>query len=286
MTVPLPTRLVVLAAALAASGCAMHREPVVRPPGIQVVRSIVLHGHTVRVHIADTRQFTGGVRPLIVYATGDRGWAGKDLDFYRHLVAWEYPVAGFDAHDYVKHLGPTATTTPAGLAADYEAIIAAARDALGMRDTDPVVLVGVSRGADLSVVAAGTRQLRAHLSGVVAVALTREEEYVKWFGRRLRRAEAHAATDAARGTGDGTTRQMVQLYEYLPLLRELPITVIQSTNDNYLPASQARVLFGPDTASRHFVAVEARNHSFAGARDRLYQALRAALDRLSSAMRP
>jgi hypothetical protein len=279
-------RRAALAAALALSGCASHREPVIRPPGIQAVRSIVLHGHRLRVHVADTRQPADGVRPLLVYATGDRGWAGKDLDFYRHLVAWNYPVAGFDAHDYVKHLGPTDTTTPAGLAADYEAIIAAARDALGMRDTDPVVLVGVSRGADLSVVAAGTRLLRAHLSGVVAVALTREEEYVKWFGRRLRRAEANAATNAARGEGDGATRQMVQLYEYLPLLRELPITVIQSTNDNYLPAAQARVLFGADTPSRHFVAVEARNHSFAGARDRLYEALHTALDRLSSAMRP
>jgi hypothetical protein len=262
-------RRAALAAALALSGCASHREPVIRPPGIQAVRSIVLHGHRLRVHVADTRQPADGVRPLLVYATGDRGWAGKDLDFYRHLVAWNYPVAGFDAHDYVKHLGPTDTTTPAGLAADYEAIIAAARDALGMRDTDPVVLVGVS-----------------HLSGVVAVALTREEEYVKWFGRRLRRAEANAATNAARGEGDGATRQMVQLYEYLPLLRELPITVIQSTNDNYLPAAQARVLFGADTPSRHFVAVEARNHSFAGARDRLYEALHTALDRLSSAMRP
>jgi pimeloyl-ACP methyl ester carboxylesterase len=270
----------VISAALVLSGCGMHREPVVAPPGVQVVRSIVLHGHTVRVHVADTRQSNGTVRPLLVYATGDRGWAGKDLDVYRHLVAWGYPVAGFDAHDYVKHLGPASTTTPAGLAADYGAIITAARDALGMYDDDPVVLVGVSRGADLSVVAAGTRLLRARLSGVVAVALTREEEYVKWFGRRLRRARANAekGTD---GSGSEDTPQMVELYEYLPLLRELPITVIQSTNDNYLPAAQARVLFGPDTAVRHFVAIQARNHSFAGARDRLYDAMRTALDRIA-----
>ena len=281
-------RSVLLAAGLALSGCGMHREPVVRPPGIQVVRSITLHGHTVRVHIADTRQAgPGDVRPLLVYATGDRGWAGKDLDFYRHLVAWGYPVAGFDAHDYVNHLGPSSTTTPAALAADYEMIIASARDALGIRDSAPVVLVGVSRGADLSVVAAGTRLLRSRLSGVVAVALTREEEYVKWFGRRWRRAQANAARNSSNGgTPAATTPQMVQLYEYLPRLGDLPITVIQSTNDKYLPAAQARVLFGPDTPVRRFISIEARNHSFAGARDRLYDALHAALDRETAAMHP
>ena len=273
-------RSALAAAALALSACGMHREPVVRPPGVQTVRSLALNGHTLRVHIADTRQ-AREARPLLVYATGDRGWAGKDLDVYRHLVAWGYPVAGFDAHDYVKHLGPTASTTPGRVAADYGAIIAAARNALGLRDTDPVVLVGVSRGADLSVVAAGARPLRTRLSGVIAVALTREEEYVKWFGRRLRRAEARQARNDA-----GEMPQMVQLYDYLPLLRELPITVIQSTRDNYLPAAQARALFGPDTAVRNFIAIDARNHSFAGARERLYDAMHGALERLSAAMRP
>ena len=279
-------RSVIVLAALAAAGCGMHREPVIHPPGIQVVRAVVLHGHTVRVHVADMRAPADASRPLIVYATGDRGWAGKDLDFFRHLVAWNYPVAGFDAHDYVKHLGPAAVTTPARLAADYEAIIAAARGALGMHADDPVVLVGVSRGADLSVVAAGTRLLRTRLNGVVAVALTREEEYVKWFGRRVRRARAHASANGNQIDGDGSAPQMVQLYKYLPRLGELPITVIQSTKDNYLPAAQARVLFGPDTPVRHFVTVQARNHSFAGARDRMYGALRSALDRLARAMRP
>jgi len=268
--------------ALGLAACGMHREPVVRPPGVQVVRSIVLNDHALRVHVADTR-VSGGVRPLLVYATGDRGWAGKDLDVYRHLVAWGYPVAGFDAHDYVKHLGPSEATTPGRLAGDYAAIITTAREALGLPESVPVVLVGVSRGADLSVVAAGRQPLRDRLSGVVAVALTREEEYVKWFGRRLRRTRAaEEKQDEAEGRAPP---RMVQLYEYLPLLGEVPLTVIQSTRDNYLPAAQARALFGPDTPVRHFISIDAANHSFAGARDRLYDAMRGALERLTAAMR-
>jgi hypothetical protein len=259
-----------LAAALLLGGCGMHREPVVKPPGVQTVQTIVLNHHPLRVHVADARPPAAGVRPLVVYATGDRGWAGKDLDVYRHLVAWGYPVAGFDAHDYVKHLGRSESTTPARLAHDYGVIISTARAALGLPANVPVVLLGVSRGADLSVVAAGRPPLRARLSGVVAVALTREEEYVKWFGRRLRRSPSLAPA-------------MVQLYEYLPLLGDLPLTVIQSTRDNYLPAAEARELFGPDTPGRRLVPVDARNHSFAGSRDELYEAMRAALERVSDA---
>jgi hypothetical protein len=270
-------------AALSSWGCGMHREPVVQPPGVQAVRSVVLNGHPLRVHAADTRVADSGARPLIVYATGDRGWAGKDLDVYRHLVAWGYPVAGFDAHDYVKHLGPSGTTTPDRVASDYGAIIAAARTALDLQDAVPVVLVGVSRGADLSVVAAGQPHVRDHLSGVVAVALTREEEYVKWFRRHLHASKRAAA--APSGDSVVSAPDIVQLYEYLPRLHDVPITVIQSTRDNYLPAAEARVLFGPDTVVRHFVSIDAHNHSFAGAREELYAAMHGALERLISAMR-
>lgn len=271
---------VLLVASMTVAGCGMHREPVVVPPGVQGVRTIVLNGHRLRVHVADTRQPSTGIRPLIVYATGDRGWAGKDLDVYRHLVAWGYPVAGFDAHDYVKHLGRSESTTPGRLANDYGAIISTAREALGLPNDRPVVLVGVSRGADLSVVAAGRPPLRASLSGVVAVALTREEEYVKWFGRRLRR---RAAPDPPSSPASVPARvpAMVQLYDYLPLLRELPLTVIQSTRDNYLPAAEARVLFGSDTPVRQLIPIDARNHSFAGSREDLYQAMHGALERLT-----
>ena len=271
---------VVLGAAIVLAGCATHREPAVRPPGVETVRTIVLNGHSLRVHAADARQPGSVVRPLLVYATGDRGWAGKDLDVYRHLVAWGYPVAGFDAHDYVKHLGRDAWTTPGRLGADYASIIAAARAALGLPDIRPVVLVGVSRGADLAVVAAGRLPADVHLTGVVAVALTKEEEYVRWFGRSLHHL-AEAVPLPAAVAPETHVPTMVQLYEYLPLLRELPLTVIQSTHDKYLPAADARALFGPDTPVRTFIVIDARNHSFAGARDEMYAAVHGTLERLT-----
>jgi hypothetical protein len=69
----------------------------------------------------------------------------------------------------------------------------------------------------------------------------------------------------------------LELYPYIPQLGDVPLSVIQSTRDNYLPADAARELFGADTPRRVLHAVDARNHSFSGARDVLYSTLRSSL---------
>jgi hypothetical protein len=256
-------RAAALTVALLAAACVptVHLPPSVLAPD----RTVLLHAHALRLHLANPH--APAQLPLIVFATGDGGWHRRDVDAWRHLVSWGYPAVGFDARDYVTHLEPPAdTTTPSRLAADYAVIITAAREALHLASDRPVVLVGVSRGAGLSVVAAGQRAIRAELSGVLAVALTREEEYVKWYRRLGRRGRSSRVAE------------MVQIYDYVPRLGDLPLAVVQSTHDNYLPASEARALFGPDTTHRRFAAVAARNHSFAGARDDLYRAMEESLE--------
>jgi Bacterial virulence protein (VirJ) len=254
--------------AMCASGaCAARARPIVAD------RPIALNGHLLRLHFANANRGTveSPAAPLLVFATGDGGMHRKDLDAYRHLVALGYPIVGFDAHDYVTHLGHEEATTPARLATDYERIIDTARHVLHLDAGQPVVLVGVSRGAGLSVVAAGHRTLRDSIAGVVAVALTQEEEYVHWY-RRIRRDGANPVDRPAAGQP-----VIVEVYKYLPRLGDMPIAVIQSTRDNYLPAAAARAMFGPDTPNRRFQAIDARNHSFRGARSELYDAMRGAL---------
>jgi hypothetical protein len=218
-------------------------------------RSIQLNEHPLVLHLSPGTSAHDG--ELLVYATGDGGWRGKDKDLYRQLASWGYGVVGFSAPEYLKHLpGDDGTTTPARLALDFAAIIDASRAALELPPTSPAILVGVSRGADLVVVAAGQPGLQPELGGVVAVALTREEEYV----RRRRRPKV-----------------ALDLYTYLPQLGDVPLSLIQSTRDNYLPADAARALFGEDTPVRTFHAIEARNHSFSGARSILYSTVRSSL---------
>lgn len=250
-------RRVIIAVLIAfAVGC-VQRIPESKPALVQVTRGVTLNGFLVTLHLTKPL-VTSLDRPLLIYATGDGGWRGKDLDLFRHLITFGYATAGFSAPEYYKHLrGDQETTTPALLARDYAKIIESAKNELTLPSGTPVILVGVSRGAGLSVVAAGQPELRQVVDGVVVMALTKEEEHVRWRRRRQ-------STE-------------LEIYDYLPRL-DLPVAVIQSTRDNYLPADQARSLFGTDTDRRQFHAIDARNHSFAGARPLLYETLRSSLE--------
>ncbi len=241
--------LAIMATALAV-GCLQRVPPVVPVAPAQFDRPLLLNGHRLTIHLASPART--GIRRLLMYATGDGGWRGKDLDTYRKLISWGYPTVGFSSPDYLSHLADGAETTTANrLARDFGAIIDFAKASLMLSSETPVILVGVSRGAGLAVVAAGQGALRGELAGVVAVALTKEEEHV----RRLRRILVNPAQSRER------TPVVIETYEYLPRLGAEPVSVIQSTHDSYLPADAARVLFGPDTERRQFHAIEARDHS-------------------------
>src|SRR5262249_60275511 len=100
--------------ALFAQGC-VQRLPHGKQPLLELARGITLNGFPVTLHLP--RPLALPSRPLLIYATGDGGWRGKDLDLFRHLASWGYAVAGFSSPEYVKHLqGQDQTTTPPLLA--------------------------------------------------------------------------------------------------------------------------------------------------------------------------
>jgi dienelactone hydrolase len=205
---------------------------------------------------------------LVVYATGDGGWRGLDEDIFKWICAWNYPAVGFSSKGYLKNLGYIGdTTTPRRLVADFKTIIQFAEQKLEMRQSTRIVLVGLSRGAGLAVVAAGQGELKPDLAGVLAIALTKEEEHVVHYRRR--RAQP------------GQPKQellVIQTYEYLPRIDSVPVMVIQSTNDGYLPAGAARALFGPDTEMKKLLPINARNHGFSGGCFDLYSGTKSGLD--------
>jgi len=204
--------------------------------------------------------------PLVLFATGDGGWRGKDKDAFERMTAWEYPLAGFSSPAYLRHIvRHMHAAAPTDVARDSLRLIAVAKAHLGVASDAPAVLVGVSRGSGLAVAAAGEPALQRGLVGVVAVALTREEEYV----HRLKRKREAPQEDPE--------LVMLDNYEYLPRLRTLPLAIIQSTHDDYLPAEEARRLLGPDSTLRELRPIASKNHSFSDAREPLYRELRSAL---------
>jgi hypothetical protein len=239
----------------------------------------VMDDTTAPVHVQDRWLLVHLARPVItsapppvyvLYVTGDGGWNGKDVATFEHVRAWGRPVAGFSAPDYLDRLaGQEQTVPPQDLARDFGTILQATAARLGLAPDTPAVLVGVSRGADLVVIAAGEAAIAQRIAGVVAIALTDEEEYVRHPPRHV----PHLGHSSSREPA----LEMARPYEYLPRI-PWPTVLIQSTNDQYVPAARAAVQFGPQSALRRFYPIEARNHSFGGAREEMYRALRASLE--------
>jgi fermentation-respiration switch protein FrsA (DUF1100 family) len=208
----------------------------------------------------------GPKKVLLVYATGDGGWLALGGNIFEWLTQLNYPVVGFSSRAYVNSVweaSESGVTTPRALAEDYEQIIGYAKTRLGLPPDTSIILVGLSRGSGLSVVAAGEGKLNGNLAGLLTIALTKEEEYVH---HRTRRESMPR------------TQFEVQNYEYLNRITTIPVVVLQSTNDHYLSAQEARELFGPDTELRKLYSIEALNHGVVNGCTSLYQEVRSALD--------
>ncbi|HEX3704904.1 MAG TPA: AcvB/VirJ family lysyl-phosphatidylglycerol hydrolase [Vicinamibacterales bacterium] len=207
------------------------------------------------------------MHPLILYATGDGGWRGKDEEAFERMTRWGYPLVGFSSPVYLRHIvRHMHEATPSDVARDYARIIRIAKARMSLPDEMRTVLLGVSRGSGLAVAAAGEPGFQPLLVGVVAVALTREEEYV----HRLRRSR--------KTPQEPPEMVMLDNYEYLPRLRSLPLSIIQSVHDNYLPAEEARRLLGPDSTLHQLHPIASKNHSFTDARDALYAQMKSSLE--------
>ena len=203
---------------------------------------------------------------LVVFATGDAGWWGTSHELFAHLAQQGYVIAGFNAPEILKPIvrseeRMSTADAAQGLAQAY----AHAKRDLGLADSTPIIVVGFSRGATLVAFTALHPELRDGVGGAVAIALTREADYLKAPSRE--RAPEVQVDDQGR----------IQIYPALKLLGSTPVAVIQSTNDPYVPAAESRQLLGPDTPTLRLYEVEARNHGFSGGRDQLMQDLDDAL---------
>jgi hypothetical protein len=247
----------VVLVALSVAACATVGMPPSGSSAIEFDTTVRLHAHDLTLHLT-----AGQPRsvPLIVYATGDGGWWGKDKAIFRALETWGYPVAGISSRAYLKHLNDgNRLLRPAQVASDFSAIVTASKTALGLPESTPFVLVGKSRGAGLEVAAASASRFNGRLRGILAVGLTGEEEYV----------------DGA--TGDAP-QVPLRTYQTLPAIGRTRVAVIQSSRDQWVPANEARELLGPDTSSRRLFTVDSRDHNFGGALPTLYRDMERSFD--------
>jgi hypothetical protein len=105
------------------------------------------------------------------------------------------------------------------------------------------------------VLAGSEPSTRGRLAGVIAIGLGPGEDLAAV-------SDDEATDDGQPGDMDGPSR--FDTYATIARLAPVACAVIQASHDNYLPAAQARRLFGPDTDRRRLYAIDARNHRFTG----------------------
>jgi fermentation-respiration switch protein FrsA (DUF1100 family) len=204
---------------------------------------------------------------MILFATGDAGWFGTSHVILKHLVDRGFVVAAYDSRRVVSGMeNAKEPVTFERAAAGVETVLVASKKALGLPDATPVIVTGFSRGANLVVFAAGEPSLQRHIAGGVAVALTAESDYIQPPDPAHR---SPAIQLDAKGR--------ILTYPAIARLGSIPLAVIQSAGDKYVPAAESRRLFGPDTATRHLYEVDASNHGFSGGQEAMLKDLDEAL---------
>jgi hypothetical protein len=246
-------------------GCASTLRP---KPGVYDVAEQRLKAGPRTLHVT----YVTPVQPrrtesFIVFASGDGGWRGPSAAVLEHLAEQGYPIAGIKAPEVIRPVRRAGERLGMTQAAQRLAeIYVRARQGLGVAATVPMIVIGFSRGATLVALTAVTPALRDGLGGAIAIALTREVDYL------------HAPEPAERRPGiEVDKRDRILIYPAVKSLSFAPLAVIQSMHDGYVPSAEARQLLGPDVANRRLYEVAARNHRFGGGREDLLRDLDDAL---------
>jgi alpha-beta hydrolase superfamily lysophospholipase len=221
--------------------------------------SINLRGREQTLHI-----YGAPGRPAAVVASGDGGWIHLGPYVAQFLAGQGWHVVGFDTKAYLSGFtSGGATLDPKDVPADLGAVADyAARDAPG-----PPVLIGVSEGAGLAVLAAADDAVKARVAGVVGLGLPDTCE----LGWRLRDSLIYLTKGVPREPTFSTA-------EFVARVAPLPLVAIHSTRDEFVAADEVRHVMSRARDPSQLWFVPADNHRFSGNADVFKAKLLEALD--------
>lgn len=227
------------------------------PP--QATQTLSIRGHAQSLCLYGTR----GGTPVVV-SSGDGGWIHLGPHVAEVLAAHGYFVVGFDVKAYLSSFtSGTRVLHPEDEPGDYSLLADFA--ARGARQRP--VLVGVSEGAGLSVLAATDPHTKAAIAGVVGLGLPDINE----LGWRWRDAIIYLT----HGVPDEPTFSTAAL---VARMAPLPLAAIHSTRDEFVPLGQVqRILLAASDPKKLWV-VKASDHRFS---DNLSEFDRALLEALA-----
>jgi dienelactone hydrolase len=185
------------------------------------------------------------------------------------LAAEGYFVVGFDAKAYLSGFTTSSgTLTVEDVPRDYAALV----DYAASGATGRPLLVGVSEGAGLSVLAATAPEIQARIGGVIALGLPEKNE----LGWRWRDSIIYLTKKVP---NEPTFDASAVVGRVAPV----PLAAIHSTHDEFVPLSEVQDILARAREPKRLWVIDARNHRFSDDEQELQRDLREAISWTQSA---
>ena len=185
--------------------------------------------------------------PVIV-ASGDGGWLHLAPHVAELLTARGFYVVGFDAKAYLDSFTDRGRTLHVDdVPADFATLVTLA----SQTNHGKPVLIGVSEGAGLSVLAAASSAVKPLVRGVIGIGLgDRNELAWRWKDSIIyltKRVPDEPTFSAA---------------EFIPLVRPTPIALLRSSRDEFVAPEEAQRLADCARDPKRIWTVHAGDHRF------------------------
>jgi Bacterial virulence protein (VirJ) len=219
--------------------CARAQE---RPASVQ---STTIRGQRQMLHVYGPP--TG--YPVII-SSGDGGWIHLGPHVAETLAAAGFFVVGFDAKAYLEGFTtPQHTLVRDDVPRDYEVLI----DIASHASHEKPLLVGVSEGAGLSVLAATDPDVKRSIAGVIGLGLPDVNE-LGWRWKDALTYLTHRIPDEPTFSTAALASQ----------LAPLPVAAIHSTRDEFVPVEEVRRVLDHAAGPHRLWVLNASNHRFSG----------------------
>jgi alpha-beta hydrolase superfamily lysophospholipase len=222
-------------------------------------QSVTIRGHEESVYVY------GSLRgdPVIV-SSGDGGWIHLGPHVAEFLSAHGLFVVGFDVKSYLEGFtSGQSTLRPQDEPADYRALTRVAMTATGKKP----ILIGVSEGAGLSVLAATDPATQREITGVIALGLPDLNE----LGWRWRDSLIYVTHRAA-------NEPSFSAAAIVDRVAPLPLAAIHSTRDEFVPVTEVERVLQAANEPKRLWLVNASNHRFSDNLDDFDRQLLEAID--------
>lgn len=215
------------------------------PVAVESTQPFVLRGHALTLHLYGPA--TG--RPVLL-SSGDGGWVHLGPQAAVCLANAGYEVVGLDSREYLSAFtSGRSTLSEQDVRRDFATLVAF----VARGRTAKPLLVGVSEGAGLSVLAATDAEVKAAVQGVIVLGLPAVNE-LAWRWKDV-------VIYVTKGVPDEPTFPVGPL---MARVAPLPLAAIHSTHDEFAPLAVIRDLMARALPPSRLWVIEASSHAFDG----------------------